>query len=138
MTLQPIPAMVRVKSHAKPVAKGKKERASCGLLSDIPATLMPRYAADFQPSFIHASITISSDPWDKLLIDDAQDLFTAVFPEVTHEMSFGDIFYSPVILVQFLCFLYSDNISRQTRPLAQPETTSKEPHWLQSIVQWMA
>lgn len=88
--------MVHVKSHAKPVAKEKKERASRGLLSDIPGTLMSRYTTDFQPSFVHASIAISSNPWDKLSIDDAQELFDAVFPEVTHEMTFGDVFYSPV------------------------------------------
>ena len=88
--------MVHIKSHAKPVMKAKKERASRGLLSGVPGTLMSHYLADFQPSFIHTSITISSNPWDKLSVDDAQDLFAAVFPEVTHEMAFGDIFYSPV------------------------------------------
>jgi len=91
--------MVHVKTHAKLVAKGKKERASRGLLSDIPAILTTRYLTDFQPSFIHMSIGISSDPWDKLSIDDAQELFTAVFPDVDHEMNFGDVFYSPVTFV---------------------------------------
>jgi hypothetical protein len=88
--------MVHVKSHAKPVAKGKKERVSRTLLSDIPGTLTSRYTADFQPSFIHMSIAISSNPWSKLSTNDVQDLFAAVFPEVTHEIAFGDIFYSPV------------------------------------------
>jgi hypothetical protein len=88
--------MIQVKSHAKPIAKGKKEHVSRTLLSDITGTLVPRYTADFQPSFIHMSIAISSNPWGKLSANNAQDLFTAVFPEVTHEIAFGDIFYSPV------------------------------------------
>jgi len=98
--------MVHVKSHAKPIAKGKKERASRNLLSGIPATLMPRYLANFQPSFVHASLAISSDPWEKLSIDDAQSLFVAVFPEVTHEIAFGDVFYSPVIPTCFLLYSF--------------------------------
>ena len=114
-TFQPASRMVHVKSHAKPVAKGKKERASRSLLSDIPGILMPRYLADFQPSFVHASIAISSDPWDKLSIDDAQDLLNAVFPEVSHEMAFGDIFYSPVTSILFLPSLCPDDFFRQTR-----------------------
>ena len=100
--------MVHVKSHAKPIGKGKKERASRNLLSSIPATLMPRYLAEFQPSFVHASVAISSDPWEKLSIDDAQSLFAAVFPEVTHEIAFGDVFYSPVITHLYLRFVHSD------------------------------
>ena len=103
--------MVHVKSHAKPIAKGKKGRASRSPLSDIPATLMSRYVTDFQPSFIHATIAISSNPWDRLSIDDAQELFAEVFPEVTHEMKFGDVFYSPVICVRFPCLFYSNNNS---------------------------
>lgn len=103
--------MVHVKSHAKPVAKAKKERASRSLLSDIPATLMSRYLSDFQPSFIHTSITISSDPWDKLSVDDAQELFAAVFPEVAHEIMFGDTFYAPVKFVRLVHICYSDYFS---------------------------
>lgn len=103
--------MVQVKSHAKPVAKGKekkKERASRSLLSSVPGTLVDRYLVDFQPSFVHTSIAISSNPWNKLSIDDAQELFTAVFPDVTHEISFGDVFYAPVKFVWFVRSPYSD------------------------------
>lgn len=114
-TLEPVSTIVWVKSHATPVVKVKKECASRNLLFAIPATLMSCYVTGFQPSFIHASIAISSNPWDKLSVDDMQDLFAAVFPEVTHEIVFGDVFYSLVNFVWCLHFLYSNEFFRQTR-----------------------
>ena len=123
---QPTSMMVHIKSHAKPVVKAKKERTSRSLLSDIPRTLMSRYLTDFQPSFIHTSITISSDPWEKLSIDDAQDLLTAVFPEVTHEIMFGDVFYSPVMFIQFPYFLYSYGFSQANQTTSTVRNHVKE------------
>jgi len=101
--------MVQVKSHAKPIAKVKKERAPRNLLSDIPQSLMARYLADFQPAFIHTSIAISANPWDKLSLEDAQELFNAVFPEVEHDVTPKDTFYSPVISVPLHSSLSSND-----------------------------
>lgn len=94
--MQPQAALVHVKSHAKPVTKVKKERAPRNGITNIPGHLKARYVSEFQPAFVHATITTSSDPWTKLPIQDVQELFTLVFPEVTHEIAFGDVFCSPV------------------------------------------
>jgi hypothetical protein len=57
------------------VKKAKKEPASRSGLADLPSYLKARYIQDFQPAFIHASITISVDPWAKLPVEEVQELF---------------------------------------------------------------
>ena len=97
-------ALIRVKSHAQSLKKGKKECAPHNVLRNIPGYLKARHVEDFQPAFIHASITISEDPWEKLPVEDVQELFSAVFPEVDHEIMFSDMFHSPVTYIQSCCF----------------------------------
>jgi len=88
----------------------KKERTSRNALANIPGHLKERYVIDFQPAFIHATITISADPWARLPIDDVQELFSAIFPEVTHEIEFGDIFHSPVCAAGYFPSRFLNNI----------------------------
>lgn len=42
------------------------------------------------------AIALSDSPWVKFPIDDAQELFQLVFPEVDHKMMMKDMFYSSV------------------------------------------
>ena len=74
------------------------------MLGNIPGYLKARYVEDFQPAFIHASITILEDPWEKLPVEDVQELFSAVFPEVDHEIVFSNMFHSLVTYIQSCCF----------------------------------
>jgi hypothetical protein len=107
--------LVQVKSHAQPVTK-KKGRTPRNLLANIPGYLKERYVTGFQPAFIYTAITISEDPWARLPIEDVQALFSAVFPEVTHEIEFGDIFHSPVRDLRFASKL--SNYIPQAKQLA--------------------
>ena len=88
----------------------KKERTPRNALTNIPGHLKGRYVTDFQPAFVHAAITISADPWARLPIEDAQALFSAIFPEVTHEIEFGDIFHSPVCATGRFALRFSNYI----------------------------
>jgi hypothetical protein len=89
-------ALVHIKSHVQSVKKGKKECAPWNVLANIPGFFKTRYIDDFQSAFIYTLITISMDPWEKLPVEDVQELFSAVFSEVNHKIVFGDMFHSPV------------------------------------------
>ena len=78
------------------MTKVKKERAPRNSLANIPGHLKGLYITEFQPAFIHVAITISVFPWGRLPDEDVQELFSEIFPEVTHKIVFGDMFYSPV------------------------------------------
>ena len=79
----------------------KKERTPRNVLANILVHLKGLYVTDFQPAYVHATITISMDPWARPPIEDIQELFSAIFPEVAHEIAFGDIFHSPVSAVHY-------------------------------------
>ena len=78
------------------MTKVKKERAPRNSLANIPGHLKGLYITEFQLAFVHVAITISTDPWERLPDEDVQELFSEIFPDVTHEIVFGDMFYSPV------------------------------------------
>jgi hypothetical protein len=109
--------LVHVKSHAQPVTKVKKERTPRNALANIPRHLKERYVTKFQLTFILIAITVSEDPWASPSVEDIQTLFSAVFPEVTHEIEFGDTFHAPVRATS--CFiLYLSNRIIQAKQLA--------------------